>query len=77
MSDRAPMTEPGYDAEGRWHGPATAEVNYWKARALKAELNKETPVTCGTTKVPPGWRCTRDRGHPGPCAAHELVTHRG
>lgn len=24
---------------------------------------------CGTSKAPPGWRCTRELGHSGPCAA--------
>jgi len=26
-------------------------------------------TTCGTTKTPPGYRCTRELGHEGPCAA--------
>lgn len=24
---------------------------------------------CGTAKTPAGWRCTRELGHSGPCAA--------
>ena len=28
------------------------------------------PVTCGNSKAPPGWTCSRDKGHEGPCAAH-------
>ena len=30
------------------------------------------------TNPPPGWHCTRDRGHPGPCAAvqDETLTFR-
>lgn len=27
------------------------------------------PKTCGETKAPKGWTCTRERGHAGPCAA--------
>ena len=26
-------------------------------------------TTCGTTKTPPGYRCTHELGHEGPCAA--------
>lgn len=34
-------------------------------------------LLCG--KAPPGWKCTRDAGHPGPCAAEEapVVTAEG
>lgn len=28
---------------------------------------------CGNTKAPPGWWCSRGRGHPGPCAAEALA----
>jgi len=27
------------------------------------------PMPCGTGIAPPGWYCTRDAGHEGPCAA--------
>ena len=30
---------------------------------------EKTIVICGTSKTPPGWRCTRELGHSGPCAA--------
>jgi len=28
-------------------------------------------VLMGCGKAPPGWRCSRNAGHDGPCAAHE------
>lgn len=30
---------------------------------------------CGTSKATPGWRCTRDIGHDGPCAAVPQCIH--
>lgn len=37
MSENEVPNEPGYDKHGQWHGSATAEVEYWKRRALAAE----------------------------------------
>jgi hypothetical protein len=30
-------------------------------------------LTCGTTKAPKGWACSRELGHGGPCAARRSV----
>ena len=29
-------------------------------------------IICGHTKTPPGWYCTRELGHDGPCAARSM-----
>jgi hypothetical protein len=34
-----------------------------------ARTQGASATTCGTTKAPPGWFCTRSTGHQGPCAA--------
>jgi len=36
-----------------------------------ADVDDDIPMGCpGCDKAPPGWRCSRTRGHDGPCAAH-------
>jgi hypothetical protein len=37
--------KPGYDSKGHWCGPASAEVEYWRERAIRAEalLEGEDP----------------------------------
>lgn len=35
------------------------------------------PMWQGCTVPPPGWWCSREPGHRGPCAAREVPAHRG
>jgi hypothetical protein len=32
-------------------------------------MNKDKVVLCAERFAPPGWTCTRELGHDGPCAA--------
>lgn len=38
---------------------------------LGNQITKGQAVLMGCDKAPPGWRCSRNAGHDGPCAAHE------
>lgn len=43
---------------------------YAAPTAAIAEADAKDPARAVCTVPPPGWYCTRERGHDGPCAAH-------
>jgi hypothetical protein len=44
-----------------------------QSAALEA-AGVRSDLTPRCDRAPPGWQCSRDRGHEGPCAAHPLAT---
>ena len=46
-----------------------AVLTHAQANELADILRGFAGQTRACTKPPPGWRCTRERGHEGPCAA--------
>lgn len=48
-----------------------AEIERLLEVAPKATVDQVAHAVC--TLPPPGWYCTRERGHEGPCAAHPAV----
>lgn len=50
----------------------------WSLRALILELKQQRPETAeNCTLPPPGWSCSRSKGHEGPCAAWPIATGKG
>ena len=61
-------TRPATDAapEEPWEGPLTEE----ETAMIDAAWEKHKAAGPACDIPPPGWYCTRGRGHDGPCAAH-------
>lgn len=58
LEKRVERTEPTKPGLPHWHAE-------YQARAAR-----EAGPPCD--RPPPGWRCSRMRGHPGPCAAEPI-----
>jgi len=59
----------------KYNQPSTAR--HWQRVYKKPEVIIQRhwiapEIPCGRTKAPVGWFCTREIGHEGPCAAHEV-----
>lgn len=50
-----------------WDAAREALDDARRAREVGCSLNR-----CACDVPPPGWACTREKGHPGPCAAVPL-----
>jgi hypothetical protein len=59
--------------KGTPDGKTKAQENSDQAAYLEKALRETEVALTGCTKPPDGWRCTRPKGHDGPCAAVPIL----